>query len=171
MPKTMSVVWLTIAIVVIIVSLGVLIASLKKVPTTEMGVQYNVHKKQVRTWYCFVHCHVYIPKLKNTPLHLFPVRWCNKVWWSVRWPARLSLYKISFHIHHCWCKQQKMRVERWLACRIFGDLSGENRVVLCSSPCVHPQADAYTVYFYLPTKVPNDHRQRTASHCQVQGLS
>ena len=71
MPKTMSVVWLTIAFVVISVSLGVLIASLKKVPTTEMGVQYNVHKKQVRTWYCLFHCHVYIPKLKHTPFTPF----------------------------------------------------------------------------------------------------
>jgi hypothetical protein len=71
MPKTMSVVWLTIAFVVISVSLGVLFASLKKVPTTEMGVQYNVHKKQVRTWYCLFHCHVYIPKLKHTPFTPF----------------------------------------------------------------------------------------------------
>ena len=69
MPKTMSVVLLTIAFVVI--SLGVLLASLKKVPTTEMGVQYNVHKKQVRTWYCLFHCHVYIPKLKHTPFTPF----------------------------------------------------------------------------------------------------
>ena len=67
----MSVVWLTIAFVVISVSVGLLFASLKKVPTTEMGVQYNVHKKQVRTRYCCVHCHVCIPKLKHTPFTPF----------------------------------------------------------------------------------------------------
>ncbi|KAL3823166.1 hypothetical protein ACHAXA_010422 [Cyclostephanos tholiformis] len=45
----MSVNRFTVAFVVVVVavSLGVLIASLKKVPSTEMGVQYNVHKKQL----------------------------------------------------------------------------------------------------------------------------
>jgi len=43
----MSAVWLTIAFVVVSVSFGLIIASLKKVPSTEMGVQYNVHKKQL----------------------------------------------------------------------------------------------------------------------------
>ena len=32
---------------VVCVSIGLLIASLRKVPSTEMGVQYNVHKKQL----------------------------------------------------------------------------------------------------------------------------
>jgi hypothetical protein len=45
--RTMSVLRLTIAFVVVAVSLGVLIASLKKVPSTEMAVQYNIHKKQL----------------------------------------------------------------------------------------------------------------------------
>lgn len=34
-------------IVLLLVSIGLIIASLKKVPSTEMGVQYNVHKKQL----------------------------------------------------------------------------------------------------------------------------
>ena len=34
-------------IVILLVSIGLIIASLKKVPSTEMGVQYNVHKKQL----------------------------------------------------------------------------------------------------------------------------
>eukprot|EP00585_Thalassiosira_rotula_P013638 CAMPEP_0196133266 /NCGR_PEP_ID=MMETSP0910-20130528/2555_1 /TAXON_ID=49265 /ORGANISM="Thalassiosira rotula, Strain GSO102" /LENGTH=453 /DNA_ID=CAMNT_0041392975 /DNA_START=114 /DNA_END=1475 /DNA_ORIENTATION=+ len=36
-----------LAFVCVVVSMGVLIASLKKVPSTEMGVQYNIHKKQL----------------------------------------------------------------------------------------------------------------------------
>lgn len=35
------------ALVILAVIIGVLAASLKKVPSTEMGVQYNVHKKQL----------------------------------------------------------------------------------------------------------------------------
>lgn len=35
------------AFVCVIVSMGLLIASLKKVPSTEMGIQYNIHKKQL----------------------------------------------------------------------------------------------------------------------------
>ena len=32
---------------IILVAIGLLVASLKKVPSTEMGVQYNIHKKQL----------------------------------------------------------------------------------------------------------------------------
>ena len=46
MPVTKQVVRLTFALVFCVI-FGVLLASLGKVPSTEMGVQYNVHKKQL----------------------------------------------------------------------------------------------------------------------------
>ncbi|KAL7519108.1 hypothetical protein ACHAWX_004283 [Stephanocyclus meneghinianus] len=36
-----------IMLAIILVAIGLLVASLKKVPSTEMGVQYNIHKKQL----------------------------------------------------------------------------------------------------------------------------